>query len=68
MRKVLIDSMREHAKGHITKHRANVEIYFKNPVGIGEHSDIVGAIENELNQIAKYEDQLEVLDKYFSDM
>lgn len=68
MRKVLIDSIREHAKGHIHKHKANIEIYLVNSVGIGEHSDIVGAIENELDQIAHYEDQLEVLDKYFSDM
>ena len=34
MRKVLIDALKAHAKGHIEKHKANVEIYFKNPAGI----------------------------------
>lgn len=54
-----------HAKGHIEKHRMNVEVYFNNPVGIGEHPDVIEAIEKELNMIAEYHDQLEVLEKYF---
>ena len=66
MRKVLIDGLKAHALGHIEKHKANVEIYLHGSVGIGEHSDIIAAIQTELNQIAHYEDQLEVIDKYFS--
>ena len=31
----------------------------------GEHSDIIETIEKELNIIAQYHDQLEVLEKYF---
>lgn len=54
-----------HAKGHIEKHRTNVNVYFSNPVGIGEHSDVMEAIEKELNIIAEYHDQIEVLEKYF---
>jgi hypothetical protein len=34
-------------------------------VGIGEHSNVLEAIEEELNMIAKYHDQIEVLNKYF---
>ena len=65
MRKVLLEGLENHAKGHIEKHKANVEIYLHSSVGIGEHSDLIAAIEIELNKIAHYEDQLEVLDKYF---
>jgi hypothetical protein len=43
----------------------NVEVYLTNPAGIGEHSDILEAIEEELKVIAEYEDQLEILEKYF---
>jgi len=46
-------------------HVANVEVYLTNPAGIGEHSDITEAIETELNIIAKYHDQIEVINKYF---
>ena len=43
----------------------NVEVYLKNAAGIGEHPDILEAIEKELEVVARYHDQLEVLDKYF---
>ncbi len=35
------------------------------PVGIGEHGDILTEIEKELKVIAEYDDQLQMLDKYF---
>lgn len=53
-----------HAKGHIEKHVANVKILMKNPVGIGEHGDVLEEIEKELKIIAEYDDQIEVLNKY----
>jgi len=65
MREKLLTAIENHAKGHIEKHRINVEIYLTNPVGIGEHSDIVEAVEKELNEMAKYHDQLEMIKKYF---
>ena len=65
MRDQLIKALLAHAQGDIQKHVANVEVYLTNPAGIGEHSDITEAIENELNIIAKYQDQVEVINKYF---
>ena len=65
MRETLIKALLAHAQGDIAKHRANVEVYLNNPVGIGEHSNVVEAIEEELNMIAKYQDQIEVINKYF---
>ena len=66
MRKEILETLKSHAIGHINKHKMNVEIYLANPVGIGEHSDVIETIEGELKQIAEYQDQLEVLEKYFS--
>lgn len=65
MREKLLTAAKMHAQGHIEKHRMNVEVYLTNPAGIGEHSDIMEAIEHELEEIAKYEDHLEILEKYF---
>ena len=65
MREQLIRALISHAQGDIQKHVANVEVYLKNPAGIGEHSNIVEAIEEEINMIAKYEDQITVIRKYF---
>tara|TARA_E500000178_G_C16536389_1_gene536781 strand:+ start:307 stop:504 length:198 start_codon:yes stop_codon:yes gene_type:complete len=61
---MIYDALVEHAKGHIKKHAANVEIYMEKSVGIGEHPDILEAIEKELKVIAEYDDQLNVLEKY----
>ena len=65
MRDQLLKALLAHAQGDIQKHVANVEVYLQNPAGIGEHSNIVEAIEQELDIIAKYHDQLEVINKYF---
>jgi len=65
MRDQLIKALLAHAQGDIAKHKANVEVYLTSPVGIGEHSNVVEAIEEELNMIAKYQDQIDVLNKYF---
>lgn len=65
MREQLIKALLAHAQGDIQKHLANVEVYLTNPAGIGEHSDIVESIEKELDIIAKYHDQVEVINKYF---
>ncbi len=65
MRDQLVKALLAHAQGDIQKHVANVEVYLSNPAGIGEHSDITEAIENELNIIAKYDEQVAVLKKYF---
>ena len=65
MREQLLKALLAHAQGDIAKHKANVEVYLTNPVGIGEHSNVVEAIEEELNMIAKYEDQVSVIKKHF---
>ena len=64
-REMMIEAIIDHAKGHIAKHRMNVEVYLTNPVGVGEHPDIMEAIEKELEEVARYHDILEVLDQYF---
>jgi len=61
----LLKAVKSHAQGHIDKHVANIEVYLANPAGIGEHSDIIEAIELELEEIAKYQDQLDIVEKYF---
>jgi hypothetical protein len=67
MRKEILIALRDHAIAHINKHKVNVEIYLNNPVGVGEHSDIMDTIEKELEQMAKYNDQLEIINTYFKE-
>jgi hypothetical protein len=62
----MLEAIRKHAEGHIVKHKMNINIYLNYPVGVGEHPDIIEAIETELEKIAKYEDQIVILEKYFT--
>ena len=65
LREQILESLKSHAVGHINKHKMNVEVYLTNPAGIGEHPDVLEAIEAELKVIAEYEDQLQLIEKYF---
>ena len=66
MKEQLVRSLLAHAHGEIEYHKANVRVYLDNPVGIGEHPDVMGAITEELDKIARYHDQVEVLERYFT--
>ena len=65
MREQMLKAMELHALGHIEKHKMNVEVYLNNPAGIGEHPDVFEAMEQEILEMAKYQDVLDMLDKYF---
>ena len=65
MRDKIKQALIKHAEGHIEQHKTNIEVYLNQSVGIGEHSDIVESIEKELAMIAQYDDEIEVLNKYF---
>lgn len=65
MKEEILNAVKKHAEGHIAKHKANVNILIKKNVGVAEHPDVIETIEKELDIIAKYNDQLEMLKKYF---
>ena len=66
MKAKIIESLIAHAEGHIKKHKANIDIFLENPAGVAEHPDILETIEKELKIIAEYDDQINMLKKYFS--
>jgi hypothetical protein len=61
MRHDILRALKKHAFGNIELHKMNIEIYLDNPAGIGEHSDIMEAIQAELDKIAIHEDRLSVI-------
>jgi hypothetical protein len=66
MRDEIVQASRLHFKAHIEKHRINIETMLHNPIAIPEHTDIMDAIEKELDVIAEYDDKLEMLEKYIA--
>jgi hypothetical protein len=67
MRKEIISVLKQHFEAHILKHKMNVDIMLNNPMAIHDHTDLMGAIEKEIDQISEYMDKLEVMEIYFKD-
>lgn len=66
MRNEMIDAIRMNCEGNLQTHKTNIELYLNKSIGIGEHSDIIQTVIKELEQVAKYEELIQTLDKHFS--
>tara|TARA_Y100001951_G_C11292225_1_gene273003 strand:- start:1988 stop:2188 length:201 start_codon:yes stop_codon:yes gene_type:complete len=65
MRDMIKKALQSKYEGEIAEAQANVEVFLQNPVGIGEHPDIIGAMDTQMHRIAEAEDKLLALEKYF---
>ncbi|MBL6910843.1 MAG: hypothetical protein ISR34_10520 [Pirellulales bacterium] len=52
-------------EGEIEVAKANAMIYQRNAAGIGEHPDIVEAVETQVSKIAEAQDKIETIKKFF---
>jgi|LUMV01.1.fsa_nt_gb DnaJ-domain-containing protein 1 len=52
-------------KSEIAKAKANIRVYLKNPAGIGEHPDLVSAVDSQIEIIANAEDKISVINNYY---
>ena len=59
--KMIIDALRKKYEAEIAAAKANIDVYQKNPAGIGEHPDLVQAVDTEMVKLADAEDKLATL-------
>ena len=52
MRSILKDALKKKYEGDIAEATANLAVYFHNPVGIGEHPEIITEMDKQLEKIA----------------
>ena len=62
----LMKALQKKYESDIAVAKANIEVYLKNPAGIGEHPDIVEAVNTQVQLIADAEDKLDVLIKHYT--
>ena len=65
LRDEILKNQKTYYNGLIAKHQQNVEIYLNQPVGIGEHSDVMAAIDTEINAIAQAHEKIGIIESYF---
>ena len=61
----MLDALTKKLEGDIAVAKANVDIYLSNAAGIGEHSDILEAIEIQIEKIATAHEKIEIINDYF---
>tara|TARA_B100000686_G_C16364910_1_gene749610 strand:+ start:209 stop:490 length:282 start_codon:yes stop_codon:yes gene_type:complete len=59
----MLEAVKAEILGTRAKATANLEVLLSNPVGIGEHIDLVSDVHSLISEIAEADDKLDVLDK-----
>ena len=62
---MFMKSLKLQYESEIEKAKSNIRVYLTNPVGIGEHPDLVQAVDTEMVKLADAEDKLETLNKHY---
>lgn len=63
MSDMLLQALKKKLEGDVAVAKANIMIYKEKSVGIGEHPEIVQAIEMELSKAAEAQDKLNMCNK-----
>ena len=61
MSDMLLQALKKKLEGDVAVAKANVLIYKQKSVGIGEHPEIVQAIEMEISKMAEAQDKLDTV-------
>ena len=65
MEKVLREALIIKYEGEIAQANANIQVYLTNSVGIGEHPDIIAAIDEQVEKMAHAEEKLLCVRNHF---
>ncbi len=59
-----LNALRLKYKAEIEVAKSNIDVYLHNPVGIGEHPDLVSAIDSQIEMLASAQDKLTAINQY----
>ncbi|HIC26658.1 MAG TPA: hypothetical protein EYO81_00180 [Gammaproteobacteria bacterium] len=61
----MLNALRLQYEAEVAKAKANIRVYMSNPAGIGEHPDLVAAVDSQIELLAHAEDKLDVLKNHY---
>ena len=59
----ILEALRRKYEAEISAAVANINVYRTNPVGIGEHPDLVSAVDDQVSKLSNAVDKLTVLNQ-----
>ncbi len=64
MKNSLLEAIIKKAEGEIAVAKANISVYMRNSAAIGDHPNIVEAIETQIERIAEAHEKISTIEKY----
>ena len=61
----VLAALRKRYEADVAAAVANIQVYCENPAGIGDHSDIVSAVDCEVVKLTNAMDKIEALKEFF---
>jgi len=58
---IIREALKAKYVGDLAEAEANIRIYLSNPAGIGEHSDIIGAINEQVEKAVHAQEKLDYI-------
>lgn len=65
MRELVVNALKSKLIGQMNGHAANIEVMLSNPVGLGDHANLVDTVAKELQAMSDINGQLNKLVRYF---
>lgn len=62
---ILLQALEAKYEAEVLKAKANIDVYVTSSVGIGEHPDLVEALDTQLQALADAEEKLSVLQSHY---
>lgn len=63
--KMLLKALIARLEGEIAVAKANIDVYLTNSVGIGEHPDVVEAVESQVEKMAAAQEKIDTIKANF---
>ena len=63
-KQIIIDALEKKYEAQMSKAEANLTVLLENPVGVGDHPDIVETVDKEMQKITKAKEMLDELSNW----
>ena len=62
---MMLRALQAKYQGEKDYHKANIDIYLSNPAGIGEHPDVLAAVDTEVEKMVAADEKINLLVSYW---
>ena len=64
MREAILDALEAKYEAQVQEALVNIEVYLNNPAGIGEHSEIIEAIDEQVSKMAEAYEKKQIIKNF----